>query len=171
MCVEDWFCQIRSQLHLELQDLVKKPWMCILRSLLAFIMALPVHWTSKKISSHNCRLLQPWKLLGWAWASPTQASHPHKICHWQCLAKLLTNTRNKPYNNDDTMSMQCIFHAINNDMENTFVLSTITLRSNFGAINSDTESAFVLSTITRWVCEAILVLSTMTRKALSCYQP
>ena len=51
--------------------------------------------------------------------------------------------------------------------------NTVSMRSNFGAINSDMESVFVLSTIARKVCDASLVLSTMTWediiKALSCW--
>ena len=63
------------------------------------------------------------------WGEPEQAPH-YWVAHIRFVIdsvqqKLLTNTRNKPYNDNNMMSMQCIFGAINHDTESAMVLSTI----------------------------------------------
>ena len=48
----------------------------------------------------------------------SKANCPHKICSRQRPAK---NTRNKPDNDDNTISMWCIFGAINDNTESIIV--------------------------------------------------
>ena len=59
------------------------------------------------------------------WGEPERAPH-QQITHTKFVVdsvrrKLPTNTRDKPYNDDSTISMRCVFGAINNNTKSIIV--------------------------------------------------